>query len=302
MKCPKCGYLGFEQAERCRNCGYDFALTTTRVTPDLSLRDAEPDIRAFEDLDLIDAAAPQPGANRSASAVQLATAVGASAGAAADVGELPLFDDVPLITKPSPPRPPLAVRRATPELPRLRSEPARTAPFEFQEAELEMPLDAPVSPAVRASASEWFAASPGTEQLAGLGARFLAAAIDLALLALVDVGVVYLTVQICGLAPNELSQLPLGPLIAFLIVQNGGYLVAFTAGGQTIGKMLVGIRVVMASRGESLDLGRSLVRTLVWSVMALPVGLGLLTALFSSERRGFHDRLAGTKVIRAVAA
>ena len=160
MKCPKCGYLGFEQAERCRNCGYDFALTTTRMTPDLSLRVAEPDIRAFEDLDLIDAAAPQPGAaNRSASAVQVATAVGASAGAAADFGELPLFgDDVPLITKPSPPRPPLAVRRATPELPRLRSEPARTAPFEFQEAELEMPLDAPVSPAVRASAPEWLAA------------------------------------------------------------------------------------------------------------------------------------------------
>ena len=27
MKCPKCGYLGFEHVERCRNCGYDFSLT-----------------------------------------------------------------------------------------------------------------------------------------------------------------------------------------------------------------------------------------------------------------------------------
>jgi hypothetical protein len=26
MKCPKCGYLGFEAVERCRNCGYDFSL------------------------------------------------------------------------------------------------------------------------------------------------------------------------------------------------------------------------------------------------------------------------------------
>ncbi len=300
MKCPKCGYLGFEQAERCRNCGYDFALTTTRVTPDLSLREAERDLRAFDDLELIDAAAPQREASAGAATV-LASAV--EARTAADMGELPLFgDDVPLITKASPPRPPLAVRRATPELPRVRIERERATSFEFQEAELEMPLEAPVSPAVRASSPEWSAAGAGTEQLAGLGARFVAAAIDLVLLTLVDVAVVYLTVQICGLAPDELSLLPIGPLVAFLVVQNGGYLVAFTAGGQTIGKMLVGIRVVPAQRGETLDLGRSLVRTVIWSLLALPAGLGLLTAFFSAERRGFHDRLAGTKVVRAVPA
>lgn len=38
MKCPKCGYLGFEQAERCRNCGYEFALATRHSEPELSLR------------------------------------------------------------------------------------------------------------------------------------------------------------------------------------------------------------------------------------------------------------------------
>ena len=26
MKCPKCNYIGFEPADRCRNCGYDFSL------------------------------------------------------------------------------------------------------------------------------------------------------------------------------------------------------------------------------------------------------------------------------------
>jgi uncharacterized RDD family membrane protein YckC len=51
-------------------------------------------------------------------------------------------------------------------------------------------------------------------------------------------------------------------------VQNGGYLVAFTAGGQTLGKMAAGIRV---------------------------------TALFSRDRRGLHDRCAGTRVVRAIA-
>ena len=39
--------------------------------------------------------------------------------------------------------------------------------------------------------------------------------------------------------------LPLAPLIAFLLLLNGGYLATFiAAGGQTIGKMATGIRVI----------------------------------------------------------
>ena len=50
--------------------------------------------------------------------------------------------------------------------------------------------------------------------------------------------------QICGLGVAEFRLLPKGPLIAFLVVQNVGYLVAFTAGGQTLGKMAAGIEIV----------------------------------------------------------
>ena len=41
MKCPKCGYLGFERVDRCRNCGYDFSLTSTVTVPDLTLRSGD---------------------------------------------------------------------------------------------------------------------------------------------------------------------------------------------------------------------------------------------------------------------
>ena len=204
----------------------------------------------------------------------------------------------------SPPRPPLAVRRATPEVPRLRTEAPRaelprTAPLAFHDAELEMPFDAAVSPAIRAADPEWVPEAPVPQAPATLPRRMVAAVIDLALLAAVDLAVVSLTLQICGLDVRQLQRLPLGPLLAFLVVQNGGYLVAFTAGGQTIGKMLTGIRVVAAEPGESLDLGRSFQRTLAWVFMLLPAGLGLLSALLSPERRGLHDRFAGTKVVRA---
>ena len=38
MKCPKCGYLGFEPTDRCRNCGYDFSLAAPVTRSELPLR------------------------------------------------------------------------------------------------------------------------------------------------------------------------------------------------------------------------------------------------------------------------
>ena len=105
--------------------------------------------------------------------------------------------------------------------------------------------------------------------------------------------------QICGLTLEDLGILPKGPLLAFLLVQNGGYLVAFTAGGQTLGKMAAGIRVVPTESDASLDLGRAFLRDADVVLLAVPAGLGFLTALFSRDHRGLHDRFAGTRVVRA---
>jgi len=136
-------------------------------------------------------------------------------------------------------------------------------------------------------------------EVAGILARLAASAIDLAILAAIDLVVIYFTMQICGLGLADLEILPKAPLVAFLLVQNGGYLVIFTAGGQTLGKMAADIRVVSARPNSPLDLGRSMLRTLVWLVLAVPAGLGFLSAVFSHDRRGLHDRCAGTRVIRA---
>jgi uncharacterized RDD family membrane protein YckC len=123
--------------------------------------------------------------------------------------------------------------------------------------------------------------------------------VDLVILAAIDAVVIYFTMQLCYLTVADLGILPRGPLLAFLLVQNGGYLVAFTAGGQTLGKMAAGIRVVESETDGSLDLGRAFLRTLMWVVLAVPAGLGFLTALFSRDHRGLHDRFAGTRVVRA---
>lgn len=279
MKCPKCGYLGFEHVERCRNCGYDFSLTSSVTIPELPIRTTPSSSSPLDDLALSESrtAGPKPST------------------------ELPLFgppipdDDRPLITKPSPPRPPLSVRRATPEVPRLRADPLRTPSFDL---DLDGPtqLATPVLPDERALHP--LPHSHAIHEDASVAARFVAVAIDLMILAVIDAMVIYLTLEICGISFDEIAIVPKGPLLAFLLVQNGGYLVAFTAGGQTLGKMAAGIRVVSSDEGSALDLGSALLRTLMWLVLAVPAGLGFLTAVFSRDHRGLHDRFAGTRVIR----
>ena len=65
--------------------------------------------------------------------------------------------------------------------------------------------------------------------------------------------------------------------------------------------MAVDIRVVPAESDERLDIGRACVRTGMWLLLAIPAGLGFVTALVSHDRRGLHDRFAGTRVVRASA-
>jgi uncharacterized RDD family membrane protein YckC len=303
MKCPKCGYLGFDHVDRCRNCGYEFSLSSTPEGFELPLKtstSAEAP-RPLDDLSFLDeamSARPGRGGREEGPAsmrVRRADARHSSEEPASE--ELPLFgmpipDDLPLITKPAPPRQPLAVRRATPEVARLRTTGGRTGALDFDRWERPAVAPAPMAPDDADSASE-----AGQED-APVGARFVAVAADLLILAAIDAVVVYFTMQICGIGRDELALLPKAPLLAFLLVQNGGYLVAFTAGGQTLGKLAAGIKVVSAEPHSPLDFGRALIRELAWVALAVPAGLGLLTVL-SRDRRGIHDRCAGTRVVRA---
>jgi uncharacterized RDD family membrane protein YckC len=226
---------------------------------------------------------------------------------------LPLFspaegpDDEPLIKLPAAPRAPLAVRK-TPEIPRLRALPkpaTRLAPepvLEFADPPPDEEDEAPLSIAaapdadtfgpVRTRVSDGVATAPGAA-----GARLAAAAVDHAILAAIDVAVVYLTLRMAGLTIADWPLLPLAPLAVFLLLMKVSYFCAFTAiGGQTIGKMGMGIRVV-TDEGAPVDGACAIRRTLVGTVSAIVLGLGFIPALFGSERRALHDRLTHTRVV-----
>jgi uncharacterized RDD family membrane protein YckC len=304
MKCPKCGYLGFKHVERCPNCGYDFSLSSSPALLDLSIRSSSQNTpRPLDDLALVDAGLslssrePKAAAAAEVGSVQISPAP-------APTPELPLFgspgvDDAPLITRASPPRTPLAVRRATPEVPKLRRTPSS---LDFSELDAKTASSLPTPSVRRAVTYAQRDPEPATTPAgmpAAVSARVLAALLDVVLLTAIDVAVVYFTMQIVGVTFGEFAIVPKVPLIAFLIVQNISYFVLFTAGGQTMGQMALGIKVISDDAGASPDFSHAMVRTVVWTVLAVPAGLGLATALFNPDRRGLHDRFSGTRVVRA---
>ena len=66
----------------------------------------------------------------------------------------------------------------------------------------------------------------------------------------------------------------------------------------TPGKMLMGCEVVNAKTGKKLGIGRSIVRYLGYMVSTIPLGLGLIWVGIDKRKQGWHDKIAGTLVVR----
>ncbi|MGH7748505.1 MAG: RDD family protein, partial [Candidatus Dormibacteria bacterium] len=66
----------------------------------------------------------------------------------------------------------------------------------------------------------------------------------------------------------------------------------------TLGQRALGIRVLDATTGGSISLGRSLLRYVGLVLSAIPLGLGLMWAGWDPRKQGWHDKLANTVVLR----
>ncbi len=220
----------------------------------------------------------------------------------ARIGAVPdILPDEPPIKVPAAPRPPLAVRRQT--------DVARPAAQERAEARPERklgPFDRDLLEDLQRIEAK-AAGRPLPHRESGREAgeamrRLGAAAIDLAFLAGILASVVSFTLRQCDLPVSRLGEIPLAPLVAFLALIVVGYLFLFTAAsGQTIGKMIVGLRVVGAPdepRAGTPSLRQATYRALLTVPSVLVLGAGFLPALVGPGL-ALHDRLAHTRVVRA---
>ena len=140
------------------------------------------------------------------------------------------------------------------------------------------------------------------------GARFwpraVALLIDMAALALLNGAfVTLLGGSLFSGAPHNLwtmlalSGTMLGTALLVPPVAGLAYFTIFHAcGGQTIGKLILGLRVD-AVEGGPLPWGRAFLRAVGLLVSALPLGAGFLWVLVDRERRAWHDYLAMSRVV-----
>jgi uncharacterized RDD family membrane protein YckC len=67
----------------------------------------------------------------------------------------------------------------------------------------------------------------------------------------------------------------------------------------TPGKMMLGLRIVDARSGAAMGRGQSVGRYLGYFVSIIPLFMGLVWVAFDPRKQGWHDKLAGTVVIRS---
>lgn len=66
----------------------------------------------------------------------------------------------------------------------------------------------------------------------------------------------------------------------------------------TPGKMAVSARLVDAKTGNAASTGQLVGRYLAYYLSLIPIGLGFIWVAFDGRKQGWHDKLAGTVVIR----
>jgi len=158
-------------------------------------------------------------------------------------------------------------------------------------------------------------AAPGASRTsanppASLGARFLAFLVDSALVSLMNVvlfspvGVIlYFRPSLQGGAPG--SDPVLGGIVllstVLVFVANVLYFAGLWAiRGRTPGYALLHLAVVRrgVSPGQGIGFKAAILRFLFFVLGALPLYAGWWMAFFSAERLAWHDRVAGTRVVR----
>jgi len=108
----------------------------------------------------------------------------------------------------------------------------------------------------------------------------------------------------------------LSPLTRTVVVTDGGvtvnygasglqtllsavyFIALWTLRGQTIGMMLLGLRVVRQSDGGPIDFVTALIRYVMLIVGFAVILLGVIWVAFDGRKRGWHDMVAKTYVIR----
>lgn len=166
------------------------------------------------------------------------------------------------------------------------------------------PTPPPPAPAPRAATQPHRVAAPASAvefPLAGVGARFLALIVDSLIVGLpwivLGIPAFFLMQANSQMAFAAIILLILAVfLVCVLVLWNDVYLPATR--GYSLGKKMLGLRIYTVDGQSPIGMGKAVVRFLGRIPSGMCLYLGYLWALFDERRQTWHDKFAGTLVVR----
>lgn len=142
---------------------------------------------------------------------------------------------------------------------------------------------------------------PGSEVYGGFWIRVWAFIIDTVLICVIILPVLW---GIYGKEYFDSPKLIAGPadFLVTWVLPAIAVILFWIYKSATPGKMAVGLRIVDARTGEHPSNGQLIGRYLAYYLSLLPLGLGYFWVAWDARKQGWHDKLAGTVVVRRVRA
>ena len=145
-----------------------------------------------------------------------------------------------------------------------------------------------------------------TVELARIGARFGARVLDAIIVAVVGVVLIFVPAAMSSSSDMaDFSGLGVTSILVGLVVGIGYEVVQIALWGQTVGKRMIGIKVIHAAHGGLPGWGKAFGRWAIPGLLALIPLVGWLlsilcyvSATWDRVCQGWHDKAAGTLVVR----
>ena len=139
---------------------------------------------------------------------------------------------------------------------------------------------------------------PGPPPYGGVVTRAIGLATDAALTIVLYMSVVGIAALVASLVGGLRPAWLAGVLLAsgWMLVVATYFVLFWSTAGQTPGMRLLGLRIRVRGSGGSPSFARAVVRLVGLLLAIVPMFLGFVPVLFSEQRRGLQDYLAGTVV------
>lgn len=220
----------------------------------------------------------------------------------------------PAYAPPQPQAPPMSPQAAQPSVsppppvaapvpPPIAPAPAPVEPPQLQER------PRPVPPAAMAPAApsypDYQQSSPniGGGERAGFGVRLGAYLLDGLILGVIMVVLMlplgFVIQMAARKAPGAMIPLAIGSYLLVALVSIAYILIPWAKSGATPGKKILHLKIVRDDGVAPLGYGKAALRMLGYIISGMILYIGFLMILFNDEKKGLHDMIAGTHVIRS---